>query len=337
MMQLAGAEAQARIGPLRLGRCTLERNLVLAPMAGVTSLPFRLIAREAGAGLVFTETVSARGLAQRGRKSWALVESSPREAPLAYQLFGGDGEALSEATRMLADRGAELIDLNLGCPVKKFIRNGAGAALLREPRKAAALVARMRRALPRGVLSVKLRLGWDAQNLTAPEVARCVEAEGADFISVHGRTRAQLYSGGVDRAGIRAVVKAVRIPVLANGDIIEPREALEMLEKTGAAGVMIGRGALRNPWLFSQIVELASGHPVPRPSASERAALVERHLSLMLQHFRESTQTVHLLKKYLCAYSSGLTGSNAFRERITRAQELERVLEDATRFFREAA
>ncbi len=329
--------AQPAVRPLALGPERLERNLVLAPMAGVTNLPFRLIAREAGASLVFTETVSAKGLTRGGAKSWRLVESAPAEAPLAYQLFGGEAEVLGLATRLLAERGARFIDLNLGCPVKKFLRHGAGACLLREPMRVAPLVRAMRRALPGGALSVKLRLGWDEGSITAPEVARIAQGEGADFVSVHGRTRAQFYSGQSDRGRIREVVETVTIPVLANGDIVSAAQALDVLAETGAAGVMIGRGAMANPWIFSQIVELAQGHPVPRPSAVERERLVERHLELMIGYFKDDRSTVHMLKKYLCAYATGLPGASGFRARVNRADRLDGLVDDARRFFQAAA
>ena len=340
MMHCDRAEAQSAIHPLRVGPLELRSNLVLAPMAGVTNLPFRLVAREAGAGLVFTETVSARGLVSGGEKSWRLVESSPREEPLAFQLFGSDPATLAEATRMLAERGARLVDLNMGCPVKKFLKHRAGACLLRDPPGVAPLVRAMRAALPDGALSVKLRLGWDAHSITAPEVARIAEAEGVDFIAVHGRTRAQLYTGHADRVRIADVVAAVSVPVFANGDVTEPNHALEMLRQTGAAGVMIGRGAMQNPWIFSQIAELAGGRPVVRPSAAERERLVDRHLDLMIEYFgprRDDRSTVHMLKKYLCAYSTGLAGASEFRERINRSSRLESVLCDARSFFRAAA
>jgi nifR3 family TIM-barrel protein len=326
------------VRPLELRPGTrLARNLILAPMAGVTNLPFRLIAREAGAALVFTETVSARGLTSGGARTWRLVESSPREQPLAYQLFGRDIAALGEATRMLADRGARFVDLNLGCPVKKFIRNGAGSALLREPGHVAKLVRAMRAGLPDGVISVKMRTGWDASSITAPEVARVAEAEGADFVSVHGRTRAQLYRGSASHEHIAAVVAAVRIPVFANGDVVTAEGALETLHRTGAAGVMIGRGAMSNPWIFSQVIEIAEGRPLPRPSREERAELIERHLGLMLGYFSERRSAVHMIKKYLCAYSQGLPGSVAFRDRVNRADELDGLIADGTQFFRQTA
>ena len=337
MMQAQAPKAQTPVRSLRVGPETLERNLILAPMAGVTNLPFRLIAREAGAALVFTETVSARGLVSHGPRTWRLVESAPEEQPLAYQLFGSDPDILAEATRRLVDRGARFVDLNLGCPVKKFIRNGAGSALLRDPARVGRIVRAMRRAIPSGVLSVKLRLGWDSTSITAPSVARVAEAEGIDFASVHGRTRAQQYRGRCDRARIREVVQAVRIPVFANGDLVDAPDALAALRETGAAGLMIGRGALRNPWIFSQVVEAALGGPVPRPSRQERARLVDRHLRIMLDYFTDERSAVHKIKKYLCAYSNGVPGGSEFRDRVSRSSDLESVIRDAERFFMAAA
>jgi len=336
-MQQKRSPMNPRVGPLRVGGITLDRNLLLAPMAGVTNLPFRLIARETGASLVFTETVSAKGLVRGGKKSWALVQTSPGSEPLAYQLFGREPELVGEATRMLAERGAEFVDLNLGCPVKKFLKHGAGACLLREPEAIGPIVAAMRKALPHGVLSVKIRLGWDSRSINAPSVARIAEAEGADFISVHGRTRAQLYRGKADRGRIAEVVDAVSMPVIANGDIVEAQDALDMLAETQAAGVMIGRGALANPWIFSQIAELADGRPLPVPTTRERASLVARHLELMLRFFADESSAVHMIKKYLSAYSTGLPGAHAFRDRVNRAQELSLVLDDAREFFEVAA
>jgi nifR3 family TIM-barrel protein len=335
--EASGRAAGASIRPLRIGALDLERNVILAPMAGVTNLPFRLIAREAGAGLVFTETVSAKGLVNAGKKSWRLVESSPREEPLGYQLFGSEAQILAEATRQLVDRGASFVDLNLGCPVKKFLKHGAGACLLREPRAIGPLVAAMRKAIPSGVLSIKVRLGWDSTSIVAPEVARIAEAEGIDFMTVHGRTRAQLYTGHADRSRIAEVVRAVSIPVFANGDVVCAQDALDMLAETDAAGVMIGRGAMQNPWIFSQVVELAEGRPVPRPSVAQRAALVERHVQLMLDYFEDEYSALHNLKKYLAAYSTGMAGAGEFRDGINRALRLDAVLEETQRFFSASA
>jgi len=324
---------EPRVRALRVGSERLENNLVLAPMAGVTNLPFRLIAKEAGCALVFTETVSAKGLVVGGKKSARLIETSPKAEPLAYQLFGNDPQMLGEATRRLKDRGARFIDLNLGCPVKKFLKQGAGACLLRDPQAVAPLVAAMRAAHPRGVISVKMRLGWDEGSLTAPEVGRVAEAEGADLLSVHGRTRAQLYSGRANREGIAAVVRAVAIPVLANGDVITAEDGLSMLQDTGAAGVMIGRGAMQNPWIFSQIAELDAGSAIRPTSSADRAALVGRHIELLLRFFEDDHSRIHMLRKYLCAYATGLPGASDFRYRVNSAQHLDAILRAATRYF----
>ena len=321
------------IRPIQLRLHRLDHNLVLAPMAGVSNLPFRLIAVEAGAALVFSETVSARGLVNGGRKSWRLLRSSPRESPCAFQLFGSEAETLAEACRLLADEGAEWIDLNVGCPVKKFIRSGAGSALLRDLPRAGAIVRAMRAAFP-GTLSVKMRTGWDAASMNAHEFARIAEAEGAELLSVHGRTRSQQYQGEADRAAIRRVVEAVpALPVLANGDIRQPDEALSMLRETGAAGVMIGRGAMGNPWIFQQILSLHAEGWVSAPTASARLDTIERHIGLMRESFPDDALLASNLKKYVAAYSKGMQGSAAFRQVALESTELAFLLDHTRRYF----
>ncbi len=324
---------RAAIRPIVLRRLTLENNLVMAPMAGVSNLPFRLIARQAGAALVFSETVSAKGLVRGGRKSRRLLETSPREAPVAFQLFGAEPEVLGEACRLLEDEGVAWIDLNVGCPVKKFIRNCAGSALLRDLPRAARIVREMRLAFS-GTLSVKMRTGWDERSINAPEFARIAVAEGAELLSVHGRTRAQQYTGRADRDTIRSVVEAVAgTPVLANGDIVEPQQAFDMLRETGAAGVMIGRGAMGNPWIFEQALALAHCGSLRRPTPAERLAVVERHVSLMARSFPDRVSLGHNLKKYVAAYSKGLPGSAAFRQQALVSDDADAVIDLTRRFF----
>jgi nifR3 family TIM-barrel protein len=328
----ASAKADA-IRPIELRHHTLENNLVLAPMAGVSNLPFRLIAREAGASLVFTETVSAKGLVMGGGKTWRLLRTSPRENPCAFQLFGNDPDVLGEACARLADEGAVWIDLNVGCPVKKFIRNGAGSALLRDLPRAGAIVRSMRKRFA-GTLSVKMRTGWDAHSLNAPEFARIAAEEGAELFSVHGRTRTQQYRGDADRNEIRRVVEgAPDVPVLANGDIVAPGQAFDMLRDTGAAGVMIGRGAMGNPWLFRQILDLADGKAPARPTPAERMTTIERHIGLMRDCFEDDDVLAANLKKYVAAYSKGLPGSAAFRQRALETVELGALLDSTRRYF----
>ena len=324
---------RAAIRPIALRQLTLGNNLVMAPMAGVSNLPFRLIAREAGAALAFTETVSAKGLVRGGHKSRRLLDTSPREAPVAFQLFGADPEVLGEACRQLEAEGAAWIDLNVGCPVKKFIRNCAGSALLRDLPRAAQIVRAMRRGFS-GTLSVKMRTGWDGRSINAPELARIAVAEGAELLSVHGRTRAQQYTGRADRGAIRSVVEAVPgTPVLANGDVVEPRHVFDILRETGAAGVMIGRGAMGNPWLFEQTLALARHESLRQPTPEERLAVVERHVSMLARSFPDRVSLGHNLKKYVSAYSKGLPGSAAFRQQALVSDDADAVIELTRRFF----
>ena len=325
--------AAGLVRPLVLKEQTLESNLVLAPMAGVSNLPFRLIAKQAGAALVFTETVSAKGLVMGGAKTWRLLETSPRETPCAFQLFGSDPEVFSEAVRRLEDEGAVWIDLNVGCPVKKFIRNQAGSALLRDLPRAARIVRAMRAGFS-GTLSVKMRTGWDDASINAPEFARIAAEEGAELLSVHGRTRAQQYRGRADRSIIRRVVEAVPgTPVLANGDVNSADDALSMLRETGAAGVMIGRGAMGNPWIFRQILEAARGVAPRAPTAAERYDTIERHIDLMSHAFGEPRVFASNLKKYVAAYSKGLAGSAAFRAEALESDDLDHLLRLTRDYF----
>ena len=326
-------EPSTLLRPIELRNRRLENNLVLAPMAGVSNLPFRLIAREAGAALVFTETVSAKGLVMGGRRTWRMLRTSPRDAPVAFQLFGSDPEILGEACRRLEGEGVEWIDLNAGCPVKKFIQKSAGSALLCDPRRAAAILRAMRRSFS-GTLSVKMRSGWDSDSINAPEFARIAVAEGAELISVHGRTRAQQYTGRADRDVIRRVVASVPgTPVLANGDVTRPEDVFDMLRETQAAGVMIGRGALGNPWIFEQTLALARHEALRRPTSEQRLATIERHVSLMRDSFEDRHNLVANLKKYVSAYSKGLPGSSAFRQTALESSDLDRILDLTRRFF----
>ena len=321
------------IRPIELRSRRLDNNLVLAPMAGVSNLPFRLIAREAGAALTFTETVSAKALVMGGRRTWRMLRTSPREAPVAFQLFGSDPEILGEACRRLEGEGAVWIDLNAGCPVKKFIKNRAGSALLRDPARGAAIVRAMRRSFS-GTISVKMRSGWDADSINAPEFARIAVDEGAELISVHGRTRAQQYTGKSSREVIRRVVAAVPdTPVLANGDVTRPEDVFDILRETGAAGVMIGRGALGNPWIFEQTLTLARHGTPRRPTPEQRLATIERHVSLMQDSFDDRHTLAANLKKYVAAYSKGLPGSAAFRQAALDSSDLDRILELTRGYF----
>ena len=323
----------AAIHPISLRLHRLTNNLVLAPMAGVSNLPFRLIAREAGAAMGFSETISAKGLVMGGRKTRRLLETSPREAPVAFRLFGSEPEVLASACRILADDGVEWIDLNVGCPVKKFIRNCAGSSLLRDLPRACRIVRAMRESFT-GTLSLKMRTGWDESSIVAPEFARMAVDEGADLLSVHGRTRAQQYAGRVDREIIRRVVETVpEIPVLANGDVTAPRDVFDMLRDTGAAGVMIGRAAVGNPWIFEQTLALAKCGDLRSPTREERYATILHHVELMNQAFPDRRAFTANLKKYVAAYSKGMRGGNRFRQAALESPDSGEILSLTRNFF----
>jgi len=321
------------IHPISLRRHRLENNLVLAPMAGVSNLPFRLIAREAGAAMGVSETISAKGLVMGGHKTRRLLATSGREKPVAFQLFGSDPDVLGRACRLLEDDGVEWIDLNVGCPVKKFIRNCAGSSLLRDLPRAKEIVREMRANFS-GTLSVKMRTGWDDRSIVAPEFARIAAGEGAEMLSVHGRTRAQQYTGKANREIIRRVVETVpEVPVLANGDITTPHDVFDMLRETGAAGVMIGRGAFGNPWIFAQTLAMAKQEAPVEPTPEERFATISRHIDLMDRAFPDRQAFAANLKKYVAAYSKGLRGSSRFRQAALEATDLDEILELTRNFF----
>lgn len=274
---------------MRIGALTLESNLFLSPLAGYTNLPFRLTVRELGGlGLATTDLVNARSLLERREKALKLIESSPADRPFAVQLFGSVPEEMRDAAAFVESVGAASVDINMGCPVRKVCRVGGGSAMMTEVSKTAALVRGMVEAVKIPV-TAKMRLGWDDENITAPDLARALEDAGVAAIFVHGRTREQGFGGTVKLAGIRAVVEAVReIPVIGNGDVTTPEAAKMMLEHTECAGVSIGRGAFYNPWIFRDTKHyLETRQLLPEPTFAERVRVMTRHLDLMIQVFGE--------------------------------------------------
>lgn len=322
--------------PLHIGGFELPNRLALAPMSSVSTLSARLIAQAAGAGLVVTETLSACAVV-RGLERRHLQGSAERpEDRLAVQLFGSRAETLSDACQLLGDQGIRWIDLNLGCPVPKFIRKGAGSALMRKPLEVGRILEAMRRNFD-GVLSVKMRSGWDANSRNAPEIARIAARAGAELITIHGRTRAQQYRGQADRELIRQVVEAVPgIPVLANGDVREANDVATMAAETGAAGVMIGRGAIGNPWIFEGALSLAAGESVHPPSVAERVATLERHVELISAVARDERERVRELRRYASAYSKGLPGGRHFRGCALKIEEADTLISLTRGFLAEA-
>jgi len=276
---------------MRFGTLNLATNLFLSPLAGYTNLPFRLVLREiGGVGLCTTDLVNARSLLEKRAKACKLIETRPADSPLAVQLFGSVPEEMRDAAQVVAAGGAAAVDINMGCPVRKVCQVGGGSAMMTELHKTAALVQGMVNAVTIPV-TAKMRLGWDDDNLTAPDLARALEAAGVAAIFVHGRTRQQGFGGTVNLAGIRAVVAAVKnIPVIGNGDIVTPQAARRMLEETGCAGVSIGRGAFYNPWIFQHTLHHLHGgrHEIlPEPPFEERVRVMSRHLDLMIEIFGE--------------------------------------------------
>ncbi|MEI6077731.1 MAG: tRNA dihydrouridine synthase DusB [Verrucomicrobiota bacterium] len=274
---------------MRIGSLNLETNLFLSPLAGYTNLPFRLIVREiGGVGLCTTDLVNARSLLEKRAKAFKLIETNPADSPLAIQLFGSVPEEMRDAAVVAAAQGAVSVDINMGCPVRKVCNVGGGSAMMTELTRTAALVQGMVNAVNIPV-TAKMRLGWDEDNLTAPDLARALADVGVAAIFVHGRTRAQGFGGTVDLAGIRKVVEAVpTVPVIGNGDIVTPAAARKMLDETGCAGVSIGRGAFYDPWIFRRIRHLLqTGELLPEEKFAERLRVLSRHLDLMIEVFGE--------------------------------------------------
>ena len=308
-----------------VGPFELPNRLAMAPMSGVSTLAARLIALDAGAGLVVTETLSARALIRGTDAAKQKLSTGHGEELRAVQLFGSDPSMLGEACERLVDQGVRWIDLNVGCPVKKFIRQGAGAALLQEPRLLARILREMRRHTPE-VLSLKIRSGWDAAHKNAPSIAAMAAAEGIDLLSVHGRTRAQQYRGDSDPEIIAEVVAAVpTLPVFANGDVTRVEDIAPLVQRTGAAGVMIGRGAVGNPWIFEQA--LLAGGKLAAPSASARLATMERHVELVSRTTLCPGSRLRELQRYVTAYSKGLPGGKRFRRAALGVDDPETLIE----------
>ena len=321
---------------MRLGSLTLPSHLFLSPLAGYTNLPFRLVVREVGGvGLCTTDLVNARSLLEKNRKALKLIETSPADQPLAVQLFGSVPEEMRDAAAYLESLGVASVDINMGCPVRKVCKVGGGSAMMTELDKTAALVRGMVNAV-KIPITAKMRLGWDDDNLTAPDLARTLEDVGVAAIFVHGRTREQGFSGTVNLAGIRKVVEAVKnIPVIGNGDVITPQAAKKMFDETGCAGVSIGRGAFYNPWIFQHTLDyLKSGELPPEPSFAERVRVMCRHLDLMVEVFGEELGC-RMFRKVAPWYAKRFGPANVFNKRVvqisTRAEFLA-VLADYTQW-----
>ncbi|MBD5518861.1 MAG: tRNA dihydrouridine synthase DusB [Lachnospiraceae bacterium] len=315
--------------PLTIGKVTLQNNLILAPMAGVTDLPFRLLCSEQGAGLAGMEMVSAKAIWYGNKNTESLLEIHPKEGPVSLQLFGSDPKIVSEMAKRIEERPFAILDLNMGCPVPKVVNNGEGSALMRNPKLAGEIIAATVKAIEKPV-TVKIRKGFDEAHVNAVEMAKIAEEAGAAAVAVHGRTREQYYSGEADWEIIARVKEAVSVPVIGNGDVTDGESARRLLQETGCDGVMIGRAARGNPWLFRQIAAwLEDGTVLQEPSPEEKKEMILRHARLQLEVKGEYTG-VREMRKHFSWYTAGMPGSARLRQSINQAErfeEIERLVE----------
>lgn len=305
---------------LQIGNVVLDNNVILAPMAGVTDLPFRLLCKEQGAGLVCMEMVSAKAILYRNKNTDALLEMHPGEKPVSLQLFGSDPKIMAEMARQIEERPFSILDLNMGCPVPKVVNNKEGSALMKNPQLVREIVQAIAKAIHKPV-TVKIRSGFDQKNINAVQIARIVEDAGAAAVAVHGRTREQYYSGEADWEVIARVKEAVSIPVIGNGDITDGEHARKMLEQTGCDGIMIGRAARGNPWIFREIKAfLEDGTILPPPTKEERRDMMLRHAKLQLSQKGEYTG-VREMRKHIAWYTAGMPHSAALRRMVNSLED----------------
>ncbi len=314
----------AIIRTLQIGNVTLENNLILAPMAGVSDLPFRLLCREQGAGLVCMEMVSAKAILYKNRNTEELLAIDPGEHPVSLQLFGSDPDIISEIAKKIEERPFDVLDLNMGCPVPKVVNNGDGSALMKNPRLAGEIIEKTARAIKKP-LTVKIRKGFDDAHVNAVELAHIAQESGAAAVAVHGRTREQYYAGHADWDIIRQVKEAVSIPVIGNGDIRTPEDVAAMAEQTGCDGYMIARGAEGNPWIFRQILHyFETGEHLARPDFSEVTEMLLRHAKMQIDCKGDYTG-IREIRKHAAWYTAGYRNSSKLRGRINEVENYEQL------------
>ncbi len=314
----------AIIRTLQIGNVTLENNLILAPMAGVSDLPFRLLCREQGAGLVCMEMVSAKAILYKNRNTEELLTIDPKEHPVSLQLFGSDPDIISEIAKQIEERPFDILDLNMGWPVPKVVNNGDGSALMKNPRLAGEIIEKTARAIKKP-LTVKIRKGFDDAHVNAVELAHIAQESGAAAVAVHGRTREQYYAGHADWDIIRQVKEAVSIPVIGNGDIRTPEDVAAMAEQTGCDGYMIARGAEGNPWIFRQILHyFETGEHLARPDFSEVTEMLLRHAKMQIDCKGDYTG-IREIRKHAAWYTAGYRNSSKLRGRINEVENYEQL------------
>ncbi len=317
---------------LKIGDVVLGNNVILAPMAGLSALPFRLLCKEQGAGLLGMEMVSAKAIMYNSKNTEALMEIHPDEMPVSLQLFGSDADIISEMAKRIEDRPFSILDINMGCPVPKVVNNGEGSALMKNPALVREIVSKTVETVRKPV-TVKIRKGFDGEHANAVEIAKAAEDAGAAAVAVHGRTREEFYSGKADWKIIAEVKKAVNIPVIGNGDVTDGESAKRMLEETGCDGVMIGRAARGNPWIFREVTAyLENGRKEPRPEAEEVKDVILRHAELQTRYKGEYIG-IREMRKHIAWYTAGYPHSAKFRGRINEIEGMEELRKGIEEIF----
>ena len=321
------------IHPLKIGNVELENNLILAPMAGVTNLPFRIICKEVGnPGLVCTEMASSRGMFHNDEKTKRLFNTKGEKRPISFQIFGSDEESMEYAVKYM-NSFADIIDINMGCPAPKVVKNGDGSRLLQNLEKAKSIIETVVQA-SKVPVTLKIRKGWDKDHVVAVDIAKIAEEAGISAITVHGRTRTEYFGGNVDLDIIKKVKEAVKIPVIGNGDIIDEISALKMFEQTGVDGIMIGRGAFGNPWIFKNIkYYLETGEKLLPPTKEEKLKVIEKHIKLAVEEKGEEV-AIKELRKHIAWYTKNLKNSSEFRNNINKIETKKELLEKLEEYFK---
>ena len=317
---------------LKIGNVELENNLILAPMAGVTNLPFRIVCKDYGACMVCTEMASAKAMFHNDQKTKRLFNTEGEKRPISFQVFGSELESMAYAVKYMSDF-ADIIDINMGCPAPKVVKNGDGSKLLLDLKKAQEIIetAVKNSKVP---VTVKFRKGWDKENIVAVNIAQIAEQAGASAVTIHGRTRSEFYTGKADWDIIKKVKQSVNIPVIGNGDIVDEESALQMFEQTGVDGIMIGRGSFGNPWVFRNIKHyLETGEKLPQPTNNEKLEVMEKHIELAVKEKGEDV-AIKELRKHIAWYTKNLKNSSEFRNSINKVEKKEELISKLEEYFK---